>query len=136
MFVLAEISDKIPSNLSTLLVSVILTAVALGLARLRWWIALLAVPIFLFWNWVQYSDLQESGFGPRIWKEMGTAYVVGQFVAINAPAAVGAWIVSRCQCAKQQRRRQTEGLCPRCAYPVAAEQCPECGASVRHPRTG
>lgn len=133
---LAEISDKVPSTLSTLLVSVILIAVALGLAWVRWWMALLAVPIYLFWNWVQYSDLQESVLGPRIWKEMGTAYVVGQFVAINAPAAVGAWIVSQVRCEQQQRRRQAEGLCPRCAYPLAAEQCPECGASVRHPRTG
>lgn len=130
MLVLAEIGDKMPSVVSTLLVSITITAVAVGLGRFRWWLALLAFPVFVLWNWVQYSELQEPGFGPLIWKEMGTAYVVGQFIAINTPPALGAWIVTRRRVVQTQRQRRSKGLCPQCAYPVAAKQCPECGVSV------
>ena len=95
MHVLAEIGDKMPTVLSTLLVSVVITAVALGLARFRWWLALLALPVFGFWNWIYYIELQEPGFGDLIWAEMGTKYIVGQFVAINTPLTVGALILIR-----------------------------------------
>jgi hypothetical protein len=102
MLVLAEIGDKMPTVLSTLLVSIIFTAVALGLARVRWWSALLALPVFGFWNWALYVELHEPGFGSMIWNEMGTGYVVGQFVSINIPAAIGAWNVTRLRRGEQR----------------------------------
>lgn len=127
MIVLAEISDKMPTVLSTLLVSIIITAVALGLARFRWWLALLALPVFGFWNWIHYIDLQEPGFGPLIWSEMGAGYVAGQFLSINTPAVAGVLIVTRLRHAQIQRRRRSKRLCAECGYPVESGQCPECG---------
>lgn len=130
MLVLAEIGDKLPTVLSTLLVSVVVTAVALGLARFRWWLAVLALPVFALWNWIHYIELQEPGFGSLIWREMGTGYVVRLFVSINIPPAIGALTVTRLRRTEIQRHRRSRGLCPQCAYPLISGQCPECGASV------
>jgi hypothetical protein len=127
MLALAEIGDKMPTVLSTLLVSIVVTAVALGLARFRWWLALLALPVFALWNWIHYSELHEPGFGPIVWSEMGTAYVLGQFGSINTPAVIGVWIVTRFRHAQIQRQRRCKGLCPECDYPVESGICPECG---------
>jgi uncharacterized membrane protein YbhN (UPF0104 family) len=129
MLMLAEISDKMPTVLSTVLVSTVVTAIALGLAGLRWWLALLALPVFSFWNWALYVELREPSIGPQIWKEMGAGYVVGQFISINTPVAIGALIVTRLRRTQVRKQHQSKGLCARCAYPSTTGQCPECGES-------
>ncbi len=127
MVVLAEIGDKMPTVLSTVLISATVAAIALGLSRLRWWLALLALPVFGLWNWMVFAELQEPGFGNQIWSEMGTGYVVGQFAAINVPAMLGALGVVWMRRAQVRHRRRTTNLCPHCGYPQGAERCPECG---------
>jgi hypothetical protein len=134
MIVLAEIGDKVPSVLSTLVASVIITAVVLGLARLKWWLALLALPIFGFWNWICYIELQEPGFGNQIWNEMGAKYVVGRFASINIPIAIGVAAVAYFRRVQIRHHRRSNHLCPDCGYPLGRNPCSECGASVGHPR--
>lgn len=133
MFVLAEIGDKMPSVHSTLLVSIVLTAIVLGLAGIKWWLAIIALPVFGLWNWICYIEIQEPGFGNQIWSEMGTGYVVGRFVAINVPIVIGGVMVVWFRRSQIRRQRRSNNLCANCGYPVVINQCPECGASVRHP---
>ncbi len=90
MYVLAEIGDKMPTFFSTLMDSIIIAAIAVGIARIRWWLALLAMPIFVLWNLAHYMELQEPGFGVQIVNELGYQYVTSQFVAINLPVLIGA----------------------------------------------
>lgn len=128
MIVLAEIGDKMPSALSTLIVSMAISAFGLVLARVKWWLALVAVPVFGFWNWLVYSELHESVFGQQILTELGPGYVAARFMCINIPALIGAWIVLRCRSTQIRRRRIAKGLCEKCAYPRSGTQtCPECG---------
>lgn len=63
MIVLAEIGDKMPSIVSTLLVSVALAAIAASLGRLRWWLALIALPVFGWWNWIHYANFKSRDSG-------------------------------------------------------------------------
>lgn len=130
MVVLAEIADKMPSTLSTLAISSIATAIAVGLARFRWWLALVSLPFFGLWNWISYVELHEPGFGSQIVREMGYGYVVGQFVCINLPPVVGAWAVTRFRVSMIQQARRSNGRCPYCGYPPEAGRCPECGADA------
>lgn len=93
MTLLAEIGDKMPTVLGTLIGSVILTAIVVGIARDRLWIAVCFSPVFVFWNWVQYAELQEPGFSPLIWNEMEISWIVGRYFAINTPPFIGALVL-------------------------------------------
>ena len=135
MIMLAEIGDKMPSILSILSASTVFTVLVLALARLRWWLALLALPVFGFWNSMWYAALQDRGFGNLIWAGMGPGYVAGQFVATNVPAVIGGAVVIYFRRAQIRKQRQSGHLCPDCGYPLNRITCPECGASVGQPRT-
>jgi hypothetical protein len=129
MFMLGEIGDKMPSAPLTLLTSIILVAIVLLLARLRWWLALFAMPIFGFWSWMLYAELREPIFGQQILAELGKGYVLSQFVCINLPALIGAVLVLRYRSTQIRRRRIANGLCAKCAYPrIGTQSCPECGS--------
>ncbi|MBX3364911.1 MAG: hypothetical protein KF866_09115 [Phycisphaeraceae bacterium] len=90
MVVLAEIGDKMPTFFSTLMDSIIVATIAVGIAHIRWWLALLAIPVFTLWNLAHYMELQEPGFGEQIVNELGYQYITNQFIAINSPALLGA----------------------------------------------
>ncbi len=127
MVVLAAIADKMGTFSETLIYGIVVAAFAVGLAQLKWWLSLLALPIFVLWNWGEYGQLQENPFGKYILEELGYQWVVGQFVAINTPAIAAACIVFYIRRAQIRADRELENLCQHCGYPLHSQRCPECG---------
>lgn len=97
MQILAEVSDKVGSFSSTAAMSGLIALGAIVLARFRWWLVLLPIPLYWLWGWIEISEIQETAFATTVVLELGTDYYANQLIAIYSPfvVALGALFVWR-----------------------------------------
>lgn len=103
----AEVADKEPTTLQLWLVSVVLTAVAIGFGVKRPWFALFLLPVSLLCAWSRVSELRDPFVGPAIRAELGDAYAVHGYLsaAMGIAGPIIAWAVLRFYRAGAKRSR-------------------------------
>jgi hypothetical protein len=78
-----EVMDKEPTALQNYLFFVSLGVTAFLLIRYRFWLALVVLPILLFFVWIHVSELNHPFIGVDIVREAGYDYVVHSYVAMT-----------------------------------------------------
>ena len=131
MLVLAEISDKVGSPVAIFAASLVFASVGFALSRLRWWLAVLLVPVLVLWNIGVCHEWQEPVYGQLLIKELGYGRLALDLIAMNGPTALVCWAVARNRKGQMEANRARLSLCKTCAYPtVGVDRCPECGRDV------
>jgi hypothetical protein len=75
----AEVSDKIPSVGFLWLASLAFVGVALLLARLRWWLPAVLVPVTLVFVLALADQMRDPYLRAAIWAEQGWPYVASVY---------------------------------------------------------
>jgi hypothetical protein len=133
MTMLAEIADKMPTFWGTAVIDSVIACFACVLGMFRWWLIVPFMLLAAFANYVQWSQLQESGFGQLIYDELGVRWIAGQFAAGNLPFMAMILIVACVHRRHCRDIRRLSGLCVRCGYNLTGNVsgiCPECGDRI------
>ena len=122
---LAEIDDKMGTAVGTAILACFLATPALALGLWRRWLAVLAVPVVLFFNYGFHVEFTEPGFAAMIAQELGHGWVARQLIAFDLPFAIAFAVVL-------SLRRVYHGAdqCRNCGYVLRGltePRCPECG---------
>lgn len=134
MFVLLEIGDKVGSPFALVAAGTLFAALGFGLSRLRWWLALILVPILVLWNLALLGEWQEPMYGQLLAEELGYGRLAIELLAINTPAGIACWAIAQSRKHQLSSRRERLLLCKTCEYPVdGIVRCPECGRDVTAP---
>jgi|GEM_PF-1644151 len=75
----AEVSDKIPSVCFLWIEALAFAGLALVLARLRWWLPALLLPVTLFFIIGSLDLMRDPYVGPAVWAEQGWPYVASLY---------------------------------------------------------
>ncbi len=75
----AEVSDKIPSIGFLWLESLAFAGLAVVLARLRWWLPAVLLPVTLVFVAGSLDQMSDPYLGPAIWAEQGWPYVISLY---------------------------------------------------------
>jgi hypothetical protein len=85
---LLEVMDKEPPLAQRAILYGVLIVLGLLLARKRWWLGLLVLPIVAVFAWADFSELHDPFVGPAIIREAGLLHVVVWYAFILAGIAV------------------------------------------------
>ena len=80
--------DKEPTVLQNYLSFVSMGMTSFLLIRYRFWLALVALPILLFFVWIRVSELNHPFIGVDIVREAGYGYVVHSYVAMTIAVVI------------------------------------------------
>lgn len=133
MIILAEISDKMISPWTVLMISVPLAVLASSVVMVSRWLfipvlALAAIPNR--WMWEEYLQGQ---FGQAVVAEMGYGWIAASFCAWYAPFLICTALVLSEHQLSIRRRWAALHRCLRCGYDLTGNVsgiCPECGRPV------
>jgi hypothetical protein len=133
MEVLAQIGDKIPTIPVVLLLGGTLGAVVFVCAAVRPGSVVLPLALALFGDYVAWDELRSPYFGEAVVRELGYGYIIGGFLAYNAPLAV-AWCAARAFRRRTKNRElKQHNSCVSCGYNLfgnVSGRCPECGTPL------
>lgn len=85
---LLEVMDKEPALAQRAILYGVLSVVGWVLARKRWWLGLLVLPIVAVFAWVDVGELNDPSVGPAIIEEAGLLHVLVWYAFILAGAGV------------------------------------------------
>jgi hypothetical protein len=131
---LAEISDKMWSISTAVVIALVVASLATWPGLIKSWLTLPSVGICALGNVALASEFRAPGMWEAIVNELGWRWVFGNLVAWNAGFLVAWTGVFLNQRYGIRAARQTAGYCQHCGYNLTGNVtgvCPECGAGIR-----
>ncbi len=112
LFVLAEISDKMPTFGETLLLSFALAAMSLGLVLfVSRWLIIVAIAFQVWLNVVSIGEAAEPHWSRVVAKSLGQHYFLYQVIAANLPFLLAAASYPIWKRANRSFRNKNNGQC-------------------------